>query len=152
MKNKKPLTAVFILACLKIRSRNGEVINSTRNETNLLAKCFLLPILSTSIIFTCFWIDLVCVLATTGNTSAVAGYARKFKGLDSREITSLPEIEKVIYMARLFKKSDAHPKTHLHTVKVYNARPSQFCLFRFLLFLNHSVVFTCSKVINAFKR
>ena len=26
----------------------------------------------------------------------------KFKGLDSREITSLPDIEKVIYMARLF--------------------------------------------------
>ena len=27
---------------------------------------------------------------------------RKFKGLDSREITSLPEIKKVIYMARRF--------------------------------------------------
>ena len=27
---------------------------------------------------------------------------RKFKDLDSREITSLPDIEKVIYMARLF--------------------------------------------------
>ena len=27
---------------------------------------------------------------------------RKFKGLDSREITSLPEIKKVIYMARHF--------------------------------------------------
>ena len=26
---------------------------------------------------------------------------RKLKGLDSREITSLPDIEKVIYMARL---------------------------------------------------
>ena len=27
---------------------------------------------------------------------------RKFKGLDSREIISLPEIKKVIYMARHF--------------------------------------------------
>ena len=73
--NKKPLTAAFSLACSKIRSRNEEAINSTRNETDLLAKCFLLPTLSTSILFTCFRIDLVRVLATTGNTSAVAGYA-----------------------------------------------------------------------------
>ena len=51
--------------------------------------------------------DLVHVLATTKNTSAVAGYTRvintrKFKGLDSSEITSLPDIEKVIYTARHF--------------------------------------------------
>ena len=52
--NKKPLTAVISLHCLKIRSRNEEAINSTRNETDLLAKCFLLPTLSTSILFTCF--------------------------------------------------------------------------------------------------
>ena len=53
--NKNALTAVS-LACLEIRSRNEEVINSTR----------------------------------------------KFKGLDFREITSLPEIKKVIYIARHF--------------------------------------------------
>ena len=35
---KKPLTASFSLTCLKIRSRNEEAINSTRNETGLLAK------------------------------------------------------------------------------------------------------------------
>ena len=69
--NKKPLRAVFSLTCLKIRLRNEEAINSTWNKTDLLAKCFLLPILSTSILFTCFWFDLVRVLATTGNTSAV---------------------------------------------------------------------------------
>ena len=85
----------FSLACLKIRSKNEEAINSTQNETDLLAKCFLFSTLSTSIVFTCFWIDLVLVLATTGNT-------RKFKDIDSREITSLPDIEKVIYMAHLF--------------------------------------------------
>ena len=38
MKNKKPLTVAFSFACLKIRSRNEEAINSTRNETGLLAK------------------------------------------------------------------------------------------------------------------
>ena len=103
-------TAAFSLACLKIRLRDEEAIISTRSETDLLAKCFLLHTLSTSILFTCFWIDLVRVLATTGNTPAVAGYTvrvytvntRKFKGLDSREITSLPEIKKWLKMARHF--------------------------------------------------
>ena len=74
-KQERAFSGVTV-ACLKIRSRNEEAINSTRNETDLLAKCFLLPTLSTSILFTCFWIDLVRVLATTGNTSAVAGYTR----------------------------------------------------------------------------
>ena len=55
-----------------------------------------------------FWIDLVrvsddrkyvcCRLYACINT-------RKFKGLDSREITSLPKIKKVIYMARHFNHS-----------------------------------------------
>ena len=30
----------FSLACSKIRSKNEEAINSTQNETDLLAKCF----------------------------------------------------------------------------------------------------------------
>ena len=34
----------FSLACSKIRSKNEEAINSTQNETDLLAKCFLLPV------------------------------------------------------------------------------------------------------------
>lgn len=37
--NKKLLTAAFTIACLKIRSRKEEPINSRRNETDLLAKC-----------------------------------------------------------------------------------------------------------------
>ena len=44
---------------------------------------------------------------------------RKFKGLDSREITSLPDIEKVIYIARHFNrrnKSHARHKTYLPTI------------------------------------
>ena len=58
-------------------------------KQDLLAKGFLLPTLSTSILFAFFRVHLVRVLATTGNTSAVAGYTRvlntqKFKGRDSR--------------------------------------------------------------------
>ena len=79
----------FSLACSKIRSKNEEAINSTQNETDLLAKCFLSPALSTSILCTCFWIDLVLVLATTGNTSAVAGYARVWIHENSK--ASIPE-------------------------------------------------------------
>ena len=72
---------------------------------------------------------------------------RKFKGIDSREITSLLDIEKVIYM-HIFS---IIAENYLHTVKVYNARPSQFCLFRFLFFSDHSVVFPCYKVLQSFQ-
>ena len=47
-------------------------------------------------------------------------------------------------------KSHAHHRIHLYTMKVYNTRPSQFLLIKILLFFDHSVVFTCSKVIDAF--
>ena len=45
---------------------------------------------------------------------------------------------------------------HLHTVKVYNARPVSLTiealLIKILLFFLTTEVITCSKVINAFKR
>ena len=50
---KKALTAAFHLACLEIRSRNQEAINSTKKH-DLLAKGFLLPTISTSILFISF--------------------------------------------------------------------------------------------------
>ena len=68
-------TAVFRLDYSEIRSRNEEAINSIKKH-DLLAKGCLLPTLSTSIIFICFWIDLVRVLTTTRNTSPEAGYTR----------------------------------------------------------------------------
>ena len=43
-------------------------------KQDLLAKGFLRPTLSKVILFICFWIDLVRVLAMTGNTFAAAGY------------------------------------------------------------------------------
>ena len=45
-------------------------------DKDLLAKGFLPPTLTTSILFTSFWINLERVLATTRSTSAVADYAR----------------------------------------------------------------------------
>ena len=83
IKGKSPLL-IFIenknrrsYACLEIRSRSEEAINSTQNRIySLEVFFFLLPTLSMSILFICFWIDLVSLLVTTGNTSAVAGYTR----------------------------------------------------------------------------
>ena len=70
--------------------RNEEEINSTRNETDLLAKCFLLPTFSMSILFTCFfqipnWFS-TCVSDDRKYVCGRRLYAcintRKFKGLD----------------------------------------------------------------------
>ena len=56
----------------------------------------------------------------------------KFKGLNSRESTSLPEIKKRWFTWHIISiiaknKPHAHHKTHLPTMKVYNTRPLQFC-------------------------
>ena len=127
---------VTCLACLEIRSRNEETItNSTRNRI-YSPKVFLVTTLSTSILFTCLWTDLVRVLATTGNTSPVASYMRV--QMHENSGASIPE--KVHHCQRPKKwftwhvmsiiaenKSHAHHKTHLHAMKVYKTRPSQFC-------------------------
>ena len=44
-------------------------------------------------------------------------------------------------------KSHAHHKTHFHTMKVFNARPVYSLAMEVF-----TEAFTCSKVINAFKR
>ena len=127
---------VTCLACLEIRSRNEETItNSTRNRI-YSPKVFLVTTLSTSILFTCLWTDLVRVLATTGDTSPVASYMRV--QMHENSGASIPE--KVHHCQRAKKwltwhvmsiiaenKSHAHHKTHLHAMKVYKTRPSQFC-------------------------
>ena len=71
------------LTCLEIRLRNEETINSTRNSHGLLSKGFLLPTLSTSILFICFWIDLVCVLATTKKSLSLR--SRRLEVVGERE-------------------------------------------------------------------
>ena len=72
------------------------------NETGFISWRFLLPTLSTSILFFCFWSDLVCVLATTGNTSAVAGY-----GVYKYTKIQGPRFQKNYIIAR-DQKSDLH--------------------------------------------
>ena len=87
IKDKNALIVVLSLVCLKIRSRNEEAINSTRNRIYLQPrpqgrgwiyslKVFYFLLYRPRFFCICFWIDLVRVLATTGNTSAVAGYTR----------------------------------------------------------------------------
>ena len=135
---------------------------SKQARWNAAVSAFLiLPTLSTSTLFICFWMDLVRVLATTGNN--VCGrrlYAcintRKFKGLDSREITSLPEIKKVIYIAVISiiaeSKSHAHHKTFAYNKSLQHPTIAVLLIKIRIFFFDHSVVFTCSKVINAFKQ
>ena len=87
------------LAYLEIRLRNEEVINSTRNMIYSLKDFYFLlyrrrywfsTLVSDNQKYLCDSRLYVCI-----NT-------RKFKDLDSREITSLLDIEKVIYMRRHF--------------------------------------------------
>lgn len=69
------LAAAFSLPCLGIRSRNEDAILLILHKTGFTCYRFYLT-LSSSILFICLWIGLVCVLTMTGNTcmSAVAGY------------------------------------------------------------------------------
>ena len=111
--NKDALIVASSLACLEIRSRNEEAINSTWNRIYSLKvstyNCIDVECFSGYLLFICFWIDLVHY--NSDNRKCVCGrmlYACinpwKFKGLDFREITSLPEIKKWFYMARHFNR------------------------------------------------
>ena len=146
LNKKNAVTAASRLACLEIRSRNEKAINSTRNRIYSLKVTYLL----TSILFTCFWIDLVRVLATTGNTSAVAlirvyNYTKNQRPQLQRS-TKWFAWHVISIIAE--NKPYAHHKNYLHTMKVYNTR----LLLIKILFFDYWVAFTCSKVINAFKR
>ena len=86
MYNKDALTAAFSLAYLEIRSRNEEAINSTLNRIYSL-KVFHF---------------LLYHRRYRGHRLYTCINTQNFKGLDSTEITSLPEIQKVIHMAHYF--------------------------------------------------
>ena len=109
--NKKALTAALSLACMEIRSRNEEAINSTRNKIYSLKNWFSTRV-SNDQKYLCNCRLYVCI-----NT-------RKLKGLDSRKIRSLPEIKKVIDMAHHFIACSSHDP---FTYNVYNTPPSQSC-------------------------
>ena len=101
--DKNALTTGLNFAYLEIRSRSEEAINSTAcTRWGFLTSYFI--DVDTFYLFLNWFSTRV-----SDDRKYVCGrrlYAcintRKFKGLDSREITSLPEIKKVIYMARHF--------------------------------------------------
>ena len=150
---------------MEIRLRNEEAINSARNRIYSL-KVFLVTSYFSDVEhssgylrFICFWTDLVRVLATTGNTCAVAGYTRVLIHENSR--VSIPE--KLHHCQRSKKwftwyviliiaenKPHLHHKTILYNESLQHATIAVLLIK--ILFFNHLVVFTCSKVINAFKR
>ena len=101
--DKNVLTTGLNFACLEIRSRNEEAINSTAFTRWGFFTSYFIDV-DTFYLFLNWFSTRV-----SDDRKYVCGrrlYAcintRKFKGLDSREITSLPEIKKVIYMARHF--------------------------------------------------
>ena len=81
---------------------------------------------------------------------------KKFKGLDSREFTSLPEIKEVIYMALHFNHRRKINRMLITRPFAYNESLQHptiaVLLIKILLFFDHSIVFTCSKVINPLKQ
>ena len=102
-KNRSGLQRLSVLLAWRLHRemRRRLILQETKQIYSLNVFHFL----STPILFTCFWIDFF----VSNDWKYVCGrrlYAcintRKFKGLDSREITSLPDIEKVIYMVCLF--------------------------------------------------
>ena len=82
---------------------------------------------------------------------------RKSKGLDSRKITSLPEIKKSDLNGTSFQSSPKINRmliTRAICIQWKFTTPDHRSFAKNNFFFNHSVVFTCSKfkVINAFKR
>ena len=117
------------LACLEIRSRNEEAINSTRNIFYSLRVSYFLLYRRRYFLFLNWFSTRVSddQKYVCGSSLYACISTRKFKGLDSREITSLPDIEKVIYMARHFnRRKNSMLITRLITVKVCNTRPSLY--------------------------
>ena len=90
-----------------------------------------------------------------GHTQAIRVYnniiIRKFKGLNSREITSLPEIKNVI-RTRRFIQVIAKNKPHAHHKSPLQTTIEVLLIKILLLFFSTTEVSTYSKVINAFMR
>ena len=156
--NKNAITAFISLAWFEIRSRKEEALNSTRNSIYSLKVYYFL-------LYRCRYFLFLNWFSTRvrDDRKYVCGsrlYAcintRKFKCLDSREITPLPEINKVIYMACHFnhrRKWTACSSQDAICIQWKCTTPDHRSLLKILFFFSdHSVVFTCSKVTNAFKR
>ena len=162
--NRNAITAAFTLACLGIRSRNEEAINSTRNRIYTCERVFTSYFIDVEyssgyLLFICFWTDLVCVLATTGNTSAFASFhLYKYMKIQGRQFQrnyivhhcqrskgwftfqSSPKITRMLITKAICIQWKFTSPDH-RSFANYDSN-----------FFDHSVVFTCSRVINPFKR
>ena len=143
--------------------RRQLILHETKRK--LLAKCFLLPTLSTSMLFTCLWIDLVRMLATPEislRSQAIREYKyTKIQGprfqrnyiivrdkkviKNGTSFQSSPKINRML-ISRQFAYSESlqHPTIAVLLIKIL--------LLLLFFFFDYSEVFTCSKVINACKR
>ena len=151
--NKNMFTAVFRLACLEIRSRNY-----TRNMIYSVFY-FLLYRHRYFYLFLNWFRTRVSddQKYLCGSRLYACINTRKFKGLDSREITSLPDIKKNDLHGTSFQSSpkiDRILNTRLICIQWKFTTPDRrkFANYDSYFFFDHSVAFTCSKVINAFKQ
>ena len=96
--NENALTGAVWLACLEIRSRNEETINSTLNTIYSLKVFYFLLYRRRHFSFICFWSDLVRGLATTGNNVCGRRLYTKIQG---------PRFQRNNIIAR-DQKSDLH--------------------------------------------
>ena len=130
--NKNALTAALALslACLEIRLRNEEAINSTRNRIYSLKVVYFLLYRRRYFLFVNWFSSRVGEdrKYVCGRRIYACINTRKFKGLDSREIASLSGIinwftwHVISIIAE--NKPHAHHRTHLRAMKVYNTLPS----------------------------
>ena len=114
--DKNALTVAFSLTCLEIRSQNEEAINSTQNRIYSLKVFYFRLYRLYRLQYFLFFLNWFSVSDDRKYLCGLQAWlfacinTRKFKGLDSGEITSLPEIKKVILIARHFNHHWKHPR------------------------------------------
>ena len=82
-------------------------------KQDLLAKGLLRPSLSLSILFICFWTDLVGMLVTNGNMSAVPGYKHVYKYMKIQG----PWVQRN-YIIERDQRSDLHGTSFQSSLKI----------------------------------
>ena len=106
--NENALTGAVWLACLEIRSRNEETINSTLNTIYSLKVFYFLLYRRRHFSFFFFWSDLVRGLATTGNNVCGRRLYTKIQG---------PRFQRNNIIAR-DQKSDLHDMSFQSSLKI----------------------------------
>ena len=131
--NKNTLTAEFSLTCLEIRLRNEEAINSTRNmlyPLKVFTSCFI--DVDTFYLFLNWFSTHVSDDQKYRQAKRMYKYTKIQGPQFQRNYIKCCQISKKWLTWHVISiiaenKLHAHHKTHLHTMKVYNPRPLQFC-------------------------